>query len=102
MNKDELIQLHQLLVYLKKYIEKNYGYFEEFKEYDELSIYPHHIHRTKAEHIYAIFLLSSIIAKILAENGKIPRSVHNLLKNSGEKIKKDIIRKRNKIQNVIK
>ena len=101
MHKDELIQLHQLLIYLRKYIEKKYHCENnEFKEYDELNIYPHHIHRTKAEHIYAIFLLSSIIAKILSDNGRIPRSVSNLLRVSGEKIKKEIQRKRGKIKNI--
>ncbi len=103
MHKDELIQLHQLLVYLRKYIEKKYSCSnDEFKEYDDLNIYPHHIHRTKAEHIYAIFLLSTIIAKVLSDNGKIPRSVSNLLRASGEEIKKEIQRKRLKIKNKLK
>ncbi|CAB3287187.1 conserved protein of unknown function [Methanocaldococcus lauensis] len=103
MHKDELIQLHQLLVYLRKYIEKKYNCSnDEFKEYDDLNIYPHHIHRTKAEHIYAIFLLSTIIAKILSNNGKIPRSVSNLLRISGEEVKKEIQRKRLKIKNKFK
>ncbi len=101
MQKDELIQLHQLLVYLKKYVELKYNCKDEFKEYEELNIYPYHIHRTKAEHAYAIFILSSIIAKILSENGKnIPRSVSYLLRDCSDKIKKDIQRKKLAIKGV--
>ncbi|WP_423793359.1 UPF0058 family protein [Methanocaldococcus indicus] len=95
MQKDELIQLHQLLVYLKKYVEKKYNCKDEFKVYEELNIYPHHIHRTKAEHTYAIFLLASIIAKILSENQtKVPKSISKLLDECCLKIKKEIQRKR--------
>ncbi|WP_048055610.1 UPF0058 family protein [Methanotorris igneus] len=96
MHKDELIQLHQLLVYMRKYLEKKFGneINDAFKDYDNLNIHPHHIHRTKSEHIYAIFLLSSSIAKILSENGNVPRSVASRLRDTGEKIGREIARKR--------
>ncbi len=96
MHKDELIQLHQLLVYMRKNLTKKFGdsIDEYFENYDALKIYPHHIHRTKSEHTYAIFLLSSGIAKILSEYGNVPRSVSSRLKDTGDKIEKEIARKK--------
>jgi len=92
MHKDELILLHQLLVYMRKNLNGKFS--EDFAKYDELNIHPHHIHRTKSEHTYAIFLLSSSIAKILSENGNVPRSVASRLKDTGEKVGKEIARKK--------
>ncbi len=99
MQKDELVQLHQVLIYLRKNLYNKYGEIIEkyFEEYDDLKIYPHHIHRTKAEHIYAIFLLSSSIAKILSDYGDVPRSVSSRLKDSSEKIGREINRKKRHI-----
>ncbi len=96
LHKDELIQLHQLLIYVRKKLNNLYGteIDKYFEEYDSLKIFPHHIHRTKAEHTYAIFLLSSAIAKIYSEYGNMPRSVSSRLKNTGDKIGKEILRKK--------
>jgi len=96
MHKDELIQLHQLLVYMRKDLARKFGIEveETFKDYDELNIRPHHIHRTKSEHTYAIFLLSSTIGKILSERGNVPRSVASRLSDTGEKLGKEIARKK--------
>ena len=68
MYKDELIQLHQFLVYVLKYLDDEYEVKDECKEYLCLHISPHHIHRTKAEHKHAIFVLSSAISEIIANN----------------------------------
>jgi len=65
-----------------------------FKTYDSLKIYPHHIHRTKSEHTYAIFLLASSIAKILSDYGNVPRSVSSRLRDTSEKIEKELIRQK--------
>jgi len=96
MHKDELIQLHQLLVYMRKVLKKKYGDSIDgyFTSYDNLRIYPHHIHRTKSEHIHAIFLLASGIAKVLSDYGNVPRSVSSRLKSTGERIERELIRQR--------
>ncbi|HIP17324.1 MAG TPA: UPF0058 family protein [Methanothermococcus okinawensis] len=96
MHKDELIQLHQLLVYMRKSLIKKFGdsVNKYFKTYDSLKIYPHHIHRTKSEHTYAIFLLASSIAKILSDYGNVPRSVSSRLRDTSEKIEKELIRQK--------
>jgi len=57
MYKDELIQLHQFLVYVLKNMDEEYELKDECKDYLCLYIITHHIHRTKSEDIYAIFVL---------------------------------------------
>ncbi len=47
MYKDELIQLHQFLVYVLKNMDEEYELKEECKDYLGLNISPHHIHGPK-------------------------------------------------------
>jgi hypothetical protein len=62
-----------------------------FKDYTELGISPHHIHRTKAEHKYAIFVLAWGISNVLAKNNEIiPRSVSNRLAELAERCRGEI------------
>jgi len=62
-----------------------------FEEYFKFGISPHHIHKTKAEHKYAIFLLAWSISNVLAENGEIlPKSLANRLGEIAQKCKEDL------------
>jgi hypothetical protein len=91
MYKDELIHLHRLLIYLMKFLIDNGVSKSHFKAYMVLNISPHHIHRTKAEHKYAIFVLACGISKVLAKNGDmIPRSVASKLGEIAERCKVDM------------
>ena len=65
MYKDEMIQLHQFLVYILKYLAENDQIKNDCSEYISLKISPHHIHKTKAEHKHAIFVLCKIIAQVI-------------------------------------
>lgn len=95
MYKDELIHLHQLLIYLMKFLIDNGVSKSFFEEYTNLGILPHHIHRTKSEHKYAIFVLAHGISNVLAENNEIiPRNVANRLGELATRCKSDIMRKR--------
>ncbi len=86
MYKDELIHLHQLMVYLMKFLVDNGVPSSFFDNYRELSISPHHIHRTKGEHKYAVFVLAYAISKVLAENNEIvPTNVSNRLGDLAER-----------------
>lgn len=70
MQKDELIQIHAVLVHVRRYLEQNNGGEAVFGEYDALQIAPHHLHRSKREHKLAVFTLSQNIASsICAFNG---------------------------------
>lgn len=91
MYKEELIYLHQLFIYLMKFLVDNGVSKEYFIEYTELGISPHHIHRTKAEHKYAVFLLASEISGVLAENNEIiPRGIAKRLKEIADRAKDEI------------
>jgi hypothetical protein len=91
MYKDELIHIHQLLIYLMKFLVDNGVSKSYFKDYLDLSISPHHIHRTKAEHKYAIFVLALGISKVLAENNEIiPRSISKKLEELAERARTEV------------
>lgn len=67
MHKDELIQLHTLMAQIRKHFEQM-GVDGSFGDYDSLSISPLHIHRSKAEHKHAIFVLGTDIASALSQD----------------------------------
>jgi hypothetical protein len=63
IHKEELIQLHTLMVQMKKFFEESgHG---EFLQYQSLQISPIHVHRSKAEHKHAIFILGKEIASVM-------------------------------------
>ena len=66
MQKEELIQLHTLLVQIKnelgKQVEDNLN--GAFNEYIELGVLPHHVHKSKNAHKKAIFILGKEIAQL--------------------------------------
>jgi hypothetical protein len=67
MHKDELIQLHTLLAQIKRHLETQ-DIDHDFSEYQSLAISPVHIHRSKAEHKHAIFVLGNHLASIMSED----------------------------------
>jgi hypothetical protein len=67
MHKDELIQLHTLMAQIRRHFE-HMGVDNSFTEYDSLSISPLHVHRSKAEHKHAIFVLGNDIAAALSQD----------------------------------
>lgn len=71
MHKDELIQMHTLLCQIKSHIETNAPPAADawFAEYKTMGISPIHVHRSKAEHKKAIFVLGKEISSYLA-NGE--------------------------------
>mgnify|MGYP000003251779 CR=1 FL=1 len=93
MYKDELIQLHQFLVYVLKNMDEEYELKEECKDYLGLNISPHHIHRTKAEHKYAIFVLSNTISQVLTNNnGGMSNNISNGLNELVKRSRKELIK----------
>lgn len=74
MYKDELISIHELLCYICKFLGDSGAPKSYFDKYRELYISPHHIHKKKQEHQYAIFILTECISNVLTEHGGVPRS----------------------------
>ncbi len=77
MYKDELIYLHQMMLYLSKLLIDNGVPKSYFNEYTELNISPHHIHKKKIEQKYAILTISKCISEALSENDVMPGGVVN-------------------------
>ncbi len=75
MYKEELIYLHQLLLYLSKFLMDNGAPKSYFEEYKKLNISPHHIHKRKVEHRYAVFVLSKCISDVLVKHGAVPQGI---------------------------
>ncbi|KZX12069.1 UPF0058 family protein [Methanobrevibacter curvatus] len=92
MYKDEMIHLHQFLVYVLKYLETNKNMQASCKEYISLNISPHHIHRTKADHKGAIFVLSNTITEVINKdkNYTIPENPSNSLEYITKKSKDEL------------
>ena len=63
MHKEELIQLHTYMAQM----ERN-GITHEFDDYKALSISPVHIHRSKADHKRAIFILGGELANLMSRD----------------------------------
>jgi len=67
MHKDELIQLHTLMAQMKSSLEEK-GFTNAFSAYDSLAISPVHVHRSKAEHKLAIFVLGNTLASVMSKD----------------------------------
>jgi hypothetical protein len=91
MYKDELLQLHHLLLCLMKFLLDNGAPPSYFKEYTDLDLSPHHIHKTKTEHKYAVLALASGISKVLAENSDlVPQTLSQRLNRLVIRCRKDL------------
>lgn len=92
MYKDEMIQMHQFLVYVLKYLETESEIPNSCSEYISLNISPHHIHRTKAEHKHAIFVLSNTISEVILKEDEesVPSNVSNALTELVRRSKKEL------------
>ncbi|MEM2924264.1 MAG: UPF0058 family protein [Methanocellales archaeon] len=84
MHKEELIHLHSLLVQIKRYFEQN-GIGGDFSEYNALHISPLHIHRSKAEHKHAIFVLGTKLASLISEESSNPSRISIRMQELAEK-----------------
>jgi hypothetical protein len=81
MYKDEMIQIHQFLLYVLKYLETEEKMHNTCSSYIDLNIRPHHIQKIKAEHKHAIFTLAYIISQVIQETDEesLPTNVTNSL-----------------------
>ena len=66
MQKEELIQLHTLFVQIKNELERQMELNGAFKEYEQLGVLPHHVHKSKNAHKKAIFILGKEIAQVFS------------------------------------
>lgn len=66
MHKDELLQLHSLLCQVRKFFgQADLGDASVFAEYEDLSVSPQHIHKSKTDHKRAVFLLGKGLSEVV-------------------------------------
>jgi hypothetical protein len=92
MDKDEMIQIHQFLLYVLKYLETEDNMQTTCSGYIALNIRPHHIQKTKAEHKHAIFTLSCIISGVIQKKDEtsLPKNVSKALNEVVIKLRKEM------------
>lgn len=91
MYKDELLQLHHLLLCLMKFLIDNGAPSTYFSDYLSLELSPHHIHKTKAEHKYAVLALATGISKALSDNSDlVPQSLYQRLNKFSIRSRKEL------------
>jgi hypothetical protein len=77
------------MVQMKRFFEENgHG---EFSQYQSLKISPVHVHRSKAEHKHAIFVLGKEIASVMAHDefsgpGRTQVRMQELASRAGEEM----------------
>ncbi|HMK68961.1 MAG TPA: UPF0058 family protein [Stellaceae bacterium] len=64
MQKEELIYIHSVLAQVKRHIEAERAE-ADFSGYEILHIQPAHVHRSKNDHMRAIFTLGEEIARAI-------------------------------------
>jgi len=82
MQKEELLELHQIFFDIKKYYESINPELK-FPKYTELKITPDQVNKSKLEHKYAIFILGEELASAMKEmetisSRGVPERMHNL------------------------
>jgi hypothetical protein len=70
MQKEELIYLHTILVQVKRHIESEKE--ADFSGYEALRISPVHVHRSKSDHMKAIFTLGEEIGHAINPGKDMP------------------------------
>lgn len=88
--KDELIYVHQMMLYLSKMLIDNGMPRSYFEEYTSLNISPHHIHKRKIEHKYAVLVLSKCVSKALSENDVVPTGIAGKFDNFVKRCEEDL------------
>lgn len=90
MHKDELIALHQMLSEIKEHFEELHSEIK-FSQYNALKINPSHVHKSKLEHKYAIFILATELAEAMsgvdfASSGRISSRMKELAERTLKEI----------------
>ena len=92
MHKDELLELHRQMVVIMNYFREQEDVDSSlFDPYDELSVRPSDVHKSKSEHKHAVFVLGNALANALSEDefssaGRIGKRMEELAEDAKRKI----------------
>ena len=69
MHKDELLELHEEMVTIMDSFRAQKSVDSSlFDPYEELSVDPSHVHKSKSEHKHAVFVLGNALATAMSED----------------------------------
>ena len=92
MHKDELLELHEQMVTIMSFFEKETDARDEiFEQYHQLDVDPSDVHKSKSEHKHAVFVLGNALASVMSEDefssaGRIRKRMEELADDAESKI----------------
>ncbi|MFC6988828.1 UPF0058 family protein [Haloplanus sp. GCM10025708] len=92
MHKEELLELHEQMVAIMEYFRSRENVDSGlFEPYEQLSVDPSHVHKSKSEHKHAVFVLGNALASAMSEDefsdaGRIGKRMAELAEDAEEKL----------------
>ena len=92
MHKDELLELHEQMVTIMESFRAQESVDSSlFEPYDELTVEPDHVHKSKSEHKHAVFVLGNALATAMSEDefssaGRVGKRMEELAEDAESKI----------------
>jgi hypothetical protein len=92
MHKDELLELHEQMLRIKESFEHREEVEDGlFDAYDQLSVDPSHVHKSKSEHKHAVFVLGNALASAMSEDefssaGRVGKRMEELADDAERKL----------------
>ncbi|CCQ34879.1 hypothetical protein HLRTI_002794 [Halorhabdus tiamatea SARL4B] len=92
MHKDELLELHEEMVTIMDYFDRQESVDSElFEPYKELDVTPADVHMSKSEHKHAVFVLGNALANAMSEDefsdaGRVGKRMKELAEDAESKL----------------
>jgi hypothetical protein len=92
MHKDELLELHEQMVVIMEHFRSQGDVDSElFEPYEELSVDPSHVHKSKSEHKHAVFVLGNALATAMSDDefsnaGRVGKRMQELADDAEQKL----------------
>jgi hypothetical protein len=92
MHKDDLLELHEQMVTIMEYFRSQENVDSSlFDPYEELSVDPSHVHKSKSEHKHAVFVLGNALATAMSEDefssaGRVGKRMEELAEDAESKL----------------
>ncbi|EJN61448.1 hypothetical protein SAMN04487950_2696 [Halogranum rubrum] len=92
MHKDDLLELHEQMVTIMEYFRaQEHVDSSLFDPYEELSVDPSHVHKSKSEHKHAVFVLGNALASAMSEDefssaGRVGKRMEELAEDAESKL----------------
>ncbi|MGM0605154.1 MAG: UPF0058 family protein [Halobacteriota archaeon] len=92
MHKDELLELHDEMVSIMDHFRAREDVDSSlFEPYEQLTVDPSHVHKSKSEHKHAVFVLGNALAAAMSEDefssaGRVGKRMKELAEDAENKL----------------